>query len=122
MKSVQDFQSDIERFATAWGEALKIGNHKVANKLNNKLTKIAKEFKGDKTLGESVLTPLLKHPNPSVRLIAAVHALDQEVSSKDAEKALTEIANDPNIRVIRLTAKILLTKNRTRENSQSQYH
>ena len=110
MDSIQDFQAAIERSAVAWGEAIKIGNHREANKLNNKVTRIVKAFKENKVIGKSVLIPLLGNPNPSVRLLAAIHALDLEIQTQDAESVLNDIANDPSIRLVRLMAQINLEK------------
>ena len=72
MMATENLRQDIEELAVSWGEALKIGNHRVANKKNSAITKIAKEFKKDKEIGELVLVPLLKHRNASVRLQASV--------------------------------------------------
>jgi hypothetical protein len=108
MMATENLRQDIEELAVSWGEALKIGNHRVANKKNSAITKIAKEFKKDKEIGELVLVPLLKHRNPSVRLQASVHALDQSIQIEEAEDTLINLANDLNIHVIQLMAQINL--------------
>jgi hypothetical protein len=110
MKSVQDFQKDIEELAISWGEALKIGDYRTANKQNSTITRIAKKFRKDKNLGESILVPLLQHTNPSVRLLASVHVLDQGIHIQEAESTLINIASDPNIHVINLMAQINLSQ------------
>lgn len=110
MKSVQDFQKEIEELAISWGEALKTGDHRTANRQNSAITRIAKKFKKDKNLGELVLVPLLQHANPSVRLLASVHALDQGIHIQGAESTLINIASNPNIHVIQLMAQINLSQ------------
>jgi len=110
MKRGQDFQKDIEELAISWGEALKTGDHRTANRQNNTITGIAKKFKKDKDLSASILAPLLQHPNPSVRLLASVHALDQGIHIQEAENTLIDVANDPNIHVIQVMAQINLSQ------------
>jgi len=118
MKSAQDFQRDIEELAIFWGEALKNGDHRTANRQNNAITRIAKKFMKDQKLGETILVPLLKHPDPSVRLFASIHALDQGIHVQEAESALAKVASDPNIHVIQLMAQINLTEWNKRKNAQ----
>ena len=110
MSDIKNIQRDIEELATSWGEALVIGNHRMANKKNSAVTKIAKEFKKDKKLGESILVPLFQHPNASVRLLASVHALDQGIHIEEAEDTLINLAKDQNIHVIQLMAQINLAQ------------
>ena len=106
--NVQNLQKDIEELAISWGEALKVGNHKTANRQNSAITKIARKFKKDKNLGELVLTPLFKNSNASVRLLASVQALDLEIHIQEAEDVLIQVASDSNIHVVQLMAKINL--------------
>lgn len=110
MDIIQSLQKDIGELAASWGEALKVGDHRTANRQNSAVTKIAKKLKKDKSLGEAVLVPLFRHPNPSVRLLASVHALDLEIHTQEAEEVLAQVANDPNIHVVQLMAQINLQK------------
>jgi hypothetical protein len=109
MNAVHDLQNNIEVLAISWGESLKLGDHRNVNKYNNAITKIVKPFKKDKDLGKLVLVPLLKHPDPSVRLLTSVHALDLGIHIQESEDVLVKIANDPDIHVIRLMAQINLS-------------
>lgn len=121
MGNIQSIQKDFEESASLWGEALKVGDHRTANRQNSAVTKIAKKFKQDKNLGESVLMPLLKHPVPSVRLLASVHALDLEIHEREAEDVLAQLASNPNIHVVQLMARINLQKwNEKKRNLTSQ--
>jgi len=110
MSDIQTLQRDIEELAISWGEALKIGDHRKANMQNSAVARIAKGFGKDKKLGEAVLVPLLRHPNPSVRLLASVHTLDLGIHIQESEDTLIRIADDPSIRVIRLMAQINLSE------------
>jgi hypothetical protein len=110
MSDIQKLQKNIEELAVSWGEALKIGDHRNANKQNSAITKIAKRFRKDKKLGEAVLVPLLGHLNPSVRLMASVQALDQEIQIRESEDILIKIANDPTNHVVGLMAQINLSE------------
>lgn len=110
MSAIQNVQKDIEELAISWGEALKIGDHRKANSQNRAITKIAKRFRKDKQLGEAVLIALLGHPNPSVRLMASVHALDHEIHIQESEDTLIKIVNDPTNHVIGLMAQINLAE------------
>jgi ribonuclease HI len=110
MDTIQNIQRKIEEQAISWGEALKIGDHRTANRKNSEITKIAKIIRKDRNLGEMILVPLLKHTNPSVRLLASVHALDLDIHIKEAEGTLTQIAGDTNNHVIQLMAQINLQK------------
>lgn len=109
MKDIQELQNKLIELATSWGEAFTTGDHRKANKQNSAITKVAQKFKKDKNIGEAVLTPLLAHPNPAVRLLASVHALDQNIQVQEAEAVLTNIAADSNIRLIPLMAQINLS-------------
>jgi hypothetical protein len=110
MSEIPNLQKDIVELAVSWGEALKIGDYRTANKQNSAISRIAKRFRKDKPLGEAVLIPLLGHPNPSVRLMASVHALDQEIRIQDSEDILIKIANDSTNHVIGLMAQINLAE------------
>jgi hypothetical protein len=110
MNTTQNLQKEIEEQAISWGDALKIGDHRTANRNNSAITKIARRFKKDKNIGEIILVPLLKHANPSVRLMASVHALDLEIHIQEAEDVLKQVASDPNIHVVQLMAQINLQK------------
>ena len=118
MKTMQDIKNKIEELAVSWGEALIIGDYRNSNKYNKKITKIVESFKADKILGESILIPLLNHPNPSVRLHASVHALELEIHIQEAEGELTNLANNPDIHVIGLTAKINLAEWQKKKKAQ----
>ncbi len=121
MATIQSIQTDIEALATSWGEALKIGDRRTANRLNSAITRIANKFKRDRSLGEAVLTPLLKHPVPSVRLFASIHSLDLEINIQEAEDVLARVASDPNIHVVQLMAQINLQKrNEKKRNTTNQ--
>jgi hypothetical protein len=110
MTTIQEIQKEIEAQAISWGEAIVIGDHRTANRKNSAITKIAKMFKKDRNLGELILVPLLKHINPSVRLMASVHALDLGIDAQEAQDVLAQVAGDPNIHVVQLMAKINLQK------------
>jgi hypothetical protein len=122
MSNIQTLQRDIEELAISWGEALKIGDYRKANKQNSAVTRLTREFINDKKLGEAVLIPLLRHPSPSVRLLASVHALDLGIHTQESEDTLISIAGDPSIRAIRLMAQINLSewnkKKRATSNNQ----
>jgi hypothetical protein len=109
MKDVQELQNELIDLAVSWAEAFVTGDHQKANKQNSAITRVAKKFKKNKNIGEAVLTPLLAYPNPAVRLLASVHALDQNIQVQEAEVVLTSIATDSNIRLISLMAQINLS-------------
>jgi hypothetical protein len=119
MKTMQKLQKEIEDYAISWGDALKMGDHRTANRKNSAINKIAQKFGKDKNLGENILVPLLNHPDPSVRLMASVHALNMEIHQNEAEVVLTQIAGDSNIHVIQLMAQINLQKWNEKKNSKS---
>jgi hypothetical protein len=116
MNAIQNLQKEIEEQAISWGDAIIIGDHRTANRKNSAITKIAKRFRKDRSLGEVILVPLLKNTNPSVRLMASIHALDLEIHIKEAEDVLTQVASDPNIHVVQLMAQINLQKWRIKNN------
>lgn len=118
MDVVDDLQKRIEESAIVWGNALREGKHRTANKHNSAITKIAKKFKKDKNLGASVLIPLLKHPEPSVRLLASVHSLELGIQVQESESILTKIADDPSIKIIRLMAQINLSEWKKKKKAQ----
>jgi hypothetical protein len=66
-----------------------------------------------------VLVPLLEDADPSVRLMASVHALDLGIRRQQAEQVLSEIASNPDIHVIRLMAQINLADWRKRASTDS---
>jgi hypothetical protein len=107
--ATQELRDKLVELAIAWGGAFTIGDHRTANRCNSAITKIAKQFQKDRELGESILVPLFVHPNPAVRLFASIHALDQNIQVGEAETILTEIAEDPNIRLIPVMAQINLS-------------
>ena len=119
MDEVGHLQRSIQELAASWSEALKAGNHRKANSKNAAISKVARRFSKDKRLGESVLIALLGAADPSVRLMASVHALDLGIRPQQAEQVLAEIANNPNIPVIRLMAKINLADWRKTEGRAS---
>lgn len=110
MKNSQDIQKELVDLAIAWGEAFASGNHRTANKMNSAIAKITKRFDKNKSLGETVLIPLLDNSNPSVRLMASVYTLEMGIHTQKAEAVLTSIAKDPNIRLIPMMAKINLSQ------------
>ena len=110
MKEPQEIQKELIDLANAWGEAFSTGDHRTANKKNSAIAKIAKRFNNDKNLGEAILTPLLIHPSPSVRLMASVYTLELGVHIQEAEAVLTSIATDSNLRLIPMMAKINLSQ------------
>jgi hypothetical protein len=106
MEDLIEIKKNIEKLSILWEESFKDGNHKMANKYNAEISKIIKKIKKDKELCKSVLSSLLSSPNPSTRLMAAVHALDQNVWIQESEEVLKKIAGDPAIRLVRLMAQI----------------
>lgn len=117
MKEVLEFQNRLTELAIAWGDAFTIGDHQTANRHNSAITRLAKKFKKNQKLGEAILAPLLSHSNPSVRLFASIHALDQYILLQEAETVLTQIAKDPNIRLIPLMAHINLSNWEKKKNA-----
>jgi len=116
---VGQLQRSIQALAASWSEALKAGNHRKANSKNAAISKVARRLRKDKRLSESVLGPLLGDADPSVRLMASVHSLDLGIRLQQAEQVLEEIANNPNIPVIRLMARIGLANWRKSEGKAS---
>ena len=110
MKDVKKLQEEYVALAASWGEALKIGDNRTANKLNSVLMKMVKKIQNDNQLGENVIIPLLTHVNPAVRLSASVDALKLGLQIQDAEIALSAVANDEHIHVIQLMAQISLSE------------
>lgn len=119
MNTSQNIQKDFEEHAIIWGEALRKGEHRMANRQNRVVTKIAQNFKNDRRLGELVLMDLFRHPNPSVQLLSSVHALDLGIHIQKAEEVLTKVAANPNIHVIQLMAQINLAKWKEKKNNLS---
>lgn len=108
MENLIEIKKAIEELSILWEESFKDGNNKMADKYNGEISKIIKEIEKNKELCKSVLSSLLTSPNPSTRLMAAVHALDQQVYIQESEEVLRKIANDPSIRLVRLMARIHL--------------
>jgi hypothetical protein len=119
MNTIQNLEKEIEEHAISWGDAIIIGDHRTANRNNSAINRVAKRLKKDRKLGEIVLVPLLKHTNPSVRLMASVHALDLDIHTQEAEDVLEKVAGDPNIHVVQLMAQINLQKWNKKKNMKS---
>ena len=109
MKNLQEIQKELIDRAISWGEAFSNGDYRNANKQNSRIVKIARKFQDDKAYSETVLIPLLAHSNPSVRLMASVYALEFGINTREAESILTTIAEDPNLRLIPMMARINLS-------------
>lgn len=117
MKEVQELRDRLIELAIAWGDAFTIGDHRTANRHNSSITRLAKKFKKDPKLGEAILAPMLSHSDPSVRLFASIHALDQNIRLEEAESVLEQIAKNPNIRLIPLMAQINLSNWNKKKNT-----
>jgi hypothetical protein len=118
MEEVQEIRDRLIGLAIAWGDAFTIGDHRTANRHNSAITKLAKKIKKNRKLGEEILVPMFSHTNPSVRLFASIHALDQNIRLQEAESVLAQIAKDPNIRLIPLMAQINLSNWNKKKKSQ----
>jgi hypothetical protein len=118
MESPQEIQNELVEMAIAWGEAFSNGDYKVANRQNSKIAKRAKKlYHEDAVKCKNVLLPLLVHSNPSVRLMASVYALEFGFDIQEAELVLTNIATDPNIRLIPVMAHINLSNWNKKKNA-----
>jgi hypothetical protein len=92
-----DIQKRIIEYAIAWADAEDEGNSKKANRINSKINRIVAVFEQNKDQGIEILVPLLSHNDPTVRLFASVHALDQGIEIKKAENNLNLIAHDSTV-------------------------
>ncbi len=120
MKNTQEMQKELIELSISWGDAFTNGDHRTANKQNNRIAKIIMRFSKDKIYSEAVLIPLLTHAYPSVRLLASVYALELEIHTQQAEIVLTNIAEDPNIRLIPMMAKINLSNWNKKKNKKQE--
>src|SRR5512140_2330762 len=87
--------------ATLHGDAIKIGDHKAANRHYSQLRKIYRDFEQDRDLAESTLMKLFRHPNASVRIWASAHALGLGTHDKEAVSILQQLAADNSIEILR---------------------
>jgi hypothetical protein len=117
MKNLQKIRDQFVELAIEWGDAFTTGDHRTANRRNSAVTKIANKFKDDENLGTAILVPLFTHPNPSVRLFASIHALDQNIEIGRAESILTQMAADSSIRLLPLMAEINLSNWHKKKNT-----
>jgi len=97
MSNIENLQREFETIAISWGEAINNGKSRIANKFHRKLVRIGKKFDTDRSLGEGVLIPLLKHSDPAVRYQASAYALALEILVQEAESVLARIVEDPEL-------------------------
>ena len=113
-------QEEYTALAISWGQAIEIGDHRVANKQNNALMRIVKKIQKDIQIAQNVLIPLFGHSDPAVRLTSSVDALNLGLSIQKAEKILSAVAADENAGVVQLMAQINLTEWNKKRNTASQ--
>ena len=94
--------------AIANGEAVKVGNHRVANREYAKLTRIYRKLEKDHSLANTIINELLQNPNHLVFGWASAHALGLNISVDKAEKLLDEITKMSGIGILRLDAEMTL--------------
>lgn len=104
----QKIMDEYVRLAGLWDEAVRSGNPRSANKYNKSLTNLTNEVKENELVFKKVLSKLLEHSEPSVRLFAAADSLKTETNLPAAEKVLNEISTIVGNEVINKMAKILL--------------
>ena len=84
------------------------GDYRKNNREGARLVKIFKEFEKDPDLADECIPELLKSPNVAVRIKAASYCLALRRNIKLAEKILKNIASDPNNKIFRLNAEMIL--------------
>lgn len=112
MRKIQNYpkiEESFIKFSINWGNAITDGDHRTANSQNAKIYQLIVRNKGDRELISQLVDTLMGHPNPSVRLMASVYALDQSIDIQTAESVLSEIAENPDYQIIRLMAQINLS-------------
>lgn len=109
-KEIQEIQARIIDFAQKWANEISQGNSTYSNKLNARINKIIFDINEDKELARRILTPLIQNAEPSVRLFASVHSLNQGIEIQKSLQVLEDLADDNTTQGISLMAYINLVK------------
>lgn len=90
------------------------GDHRNANKIYKKLSRLYKYFVEDRLLAEEILIKLMRYSDPNVQIWAATHSLGLLIDIENAEKILINISRDFPNDLIGLSAEMTLREWKTK--------
>jgi hypothetical protein len=100
----ETLKDEYQQSAINWGSAILKGDSKSANRIHNRLNKMSSKLKKNESDYKLLLSGLIEHPEPSVRLVASIDALYSGINLQESETALNKLISDPNIGVLSLMA------------------